>query len=74
MVRKIIYLLLYFYFIVSNLSMLFWFGQLKYFLPPEMSGPLIHAALFQSKKLVEAIGITVKKNVLRRNVGSSLRS
>ena len=48
--------------------MLFWFGQLKYFLPPEMSGPLIHAALFQSKKLVEAIGLTVKKNVLRRNV------
>jgi hypothetical protein len=53
--------------------MLFWFGQLKYFLPPEMSGPIVHAALFQSKKLVEAIGITVKKNVLRRNVGSSMR-
>ena len=62
-----------FLFIVSNLSMLFWFGQLKYFLPPEMSGPIVHAALFQSKKLVEAIGITVKKNVLRRNVGSSMR-
>ena len=60
-------------FIVSNLSMLFWFGQLKYFLPPEMSGPIVHAAIFQSKKLVEAIGITVKKNVLRRNVGSNLR-
>lgn len=54
--------------------MLFWFGQLKYFLPPEMSGPIVHAALFQSKKLVEAIGITVKKNVLRRNVGRSLRN
>lgn len=60
-------------FIVSNLSMLFWFGQLKYFLPPEMSGPIVHAAIFQSKRLVEAIGITVKKNVLRRNVGSNLR-
>ena len=72
MVSKI-NLFLYIFVIVSNLSMLFWFGQLKYFLPPEMSGPLIHAALFQSKKLVEAIGINVKKNVLRRNVGSNLR-
>ena len=52
--------------------MLFWFGQLSYFLPPEMSGPIIQAAVFQSKRLVEAIGVTVKKNVLRRNVGSSL--
>ena len=38
-----------------------------------MSGPIVHAAIFQSKRLVEAIGITVKKNVLRRNVGSNLR-
>ena len=53
--------------------MLYWFGQLNYFLPPEMSGPLIHAALFQNKMLAEAIGITVKKNILRRNIGSSLR-
>ena len=53
--------------------MLYWLGQLKYFLPPEMSGPLIHAALFQNKMLAEAIGITVKKNILRRNIGSSLR-
>ena len=45
--------------------MLFWFGQLKYFLPPEMSGPIVHAALFQSKKLVEAIGITVKKKCFK---------
>lgn len=53
--------------------MLFWFGQLKYFLPPEMSGPVVRAALFQSKQLVDAIGVTVRKNVLRRQVGSSLR-
>ena len=53
--------------------MLFWFGQLKYFLPPEMSGPVIHAALFESKKLVEAMGISVKKKALRRNVGSRFR-
>ena len=72
MVSKFILIYIFLY-IVSNLSMLFWFGQLKYFLPPEMSGPIVHAALFQSKKLVEAIGITVKKNVLRRNVGSSMR-
>ena len=53
--------------------MLFWFAQLKYFLPPEMSGPVVTAALFQSKKLIEAIGVTVRKNVLRRQVGSSMR-
>ncbi len=53
--------------------MLFWFGELKYFLPPEMSGPIVHAALFQSKKLAEAIRDTMKKNVMTRNVGSSLR-
>ena len=53
--------------------MLFWFGQLRYFLPPEMSGPVVTAAIFQSKKLIEAIGLTVRKNVLRRQVGSSLR-
>ena len=52
--------------------MLFWFGQLRYFLPPEMSGPVVRAAIFQSKKLIEAIGITVKKNILRRQVGSSM--
>ena len=61
-------------FLVSNLSMLYWFGQLKYFFPPEMSGPLIYAVLFQSKMIAEAIGITVKKNILRRKVGSSLRT
>ena len=54
--------------------MLFWFGELSYYLPPEMSGPIIHAAIFQTKKLIEALGVTVKKNVLRRNVGSSLRN
>ena len=54
--------------------MLFWFGQLKYFLPPEMSGPIVTAALFQTRKLVDAIGITVRKNVLRRNVGRSMRT
>ena len=53
--------------------MLFWFGELKYFLPPEMSGPIVNAALFQSKKLAEAIRDTMKKNVMTRNVGSSLR-
>lgn len=53
--------------------MLAWFGQLRYFLPPNMSGPVVTAALFQSKKLIEAIGLTVRKNVLRRQVGSSLR-
>jgi len=53
--------------------MLFWFGELKYFLPPDMSNPFIHAALFQSKRLIEAIRNTMKKNVLTRNVGSSLR-
>jgi hypothetical protein len=53
--------------------MLFWFGELSYFLPPEMSGPIVHAALFQSKKLIDAMGVTVKKNFLRRSVGSSLR-
>jgi hypothetical protein len=53
--------------------MVFWFGQLVYYLPPDMSGPIIHAVLFQSKKLIEAIGVNVRKNVLRRNVGSSLR-
>ena len=53
--------------------MLFWFGELKYILPPEMSGPFIHAALFQSKKLLEAVRTTMKKNILTKNVGSSLR-
>ena len=53
--------------------MLFWFGELTYFLPPDMNGPFVHAALFQSKKLIEAIRNTMKKNVLTRNVGSSLR-
>jgi hypothetical protein len=53
--------------------MLSWFGELKYFLPPEMSGPIVHAAIFHSKKLIEAIRNTMKKNVLTRNVGSSLR-
>ena len=72
MVSKFILIYIFLY-IVSNLSMLFWFGQLKYFLPPEMSGPIVHAALFQSKKLIEAIRNKMKKNVLTRNVGSSLR-
>lgn len=54
--------------------MLFWFGQLKYFLPPEMSGPVVRAALFETKKLIQAISANVKKNVLSRQVGSSLRS
>jgi hypothetical protein len=53
--------------------MLFWFGELKYYLPPEMSGPVIHAALFQSKRLIEAMRDTMKRNILSRNVGSSLR-
>ena len=60
-------------FLGSNLSMLFWFGELKYILPPDMSGPFIHAALFQSKKLLEAIRNSMKRNVLTKNVGSSLR-
>ena len=54
--------------------MLFWFGELKYILPPDMSGPFIHAALFQSKRLLEAVRATMKKNVLSRNVGSNLRN
>ena len=54
--------------------MLFWFGELKYYLPPEMSGPVIHAALFQSKRLLEAVRSTMKKNILSRNIGSSLRN
>ncbi len=53
--------------------MLFWFGELKYFLPPDMSGPIVDAALFQSKRLIEAIRYTMKKNMMNRNVGSSLR-
>ena len=53
--------------------MLFWFGELKYFLPPDMSGPIVHATLFQSKRLIEAIRDTMKKNMMNRNVGSSLR-
>ena len=53
--------------------MLFWFGELKYFLPPDMSGPIVHAALFQSKRLIEAIRDKKKKNMMNRNVGSSLR-
>ena len=53
--------------------MLFWFGELKYFLPPDMSGPIVHAALFQSKRLIEAIRDKMKKNMMNRNVGSSLR-
>ena len=69
-----IFLLISILFIGSNLSMLFWFGELKYILPPEMSGPFIHAALFQSKKLLEAVRTTMKKNILTRNVGSSLRN
>ena len=63
-----------FFILGSNLSMLFWFGELKYILPPEMSGPFIHAALFQSKRLLEAIRSTMKKNILSRNVGSNLRN
>ncbi len=62
-----------FFYLGSNLSMLFWFGELKYILPPDMSGPFIHAALFQSKKLLEAVRTTMKKNIMTRNVGSSLR-
>ena len=53
--------------------MLFWFGELKLYLPPEMSGPVVHAALFQSKRLIEAIRDATKRNILSRNVGSSLR-
>ena len=53
--------------------MLSWFGELKYFLPPEMSGPIVHAALFQSKKLVEAMRDAMRRNIMTRNVGSSLR-
>ena len=53
--------------------MLFWFGELKYFLPPGMSGPIVHAALFQSKKLIEAIRDSMRRNTMTRNVGSSLR-
>lgn len=41
--------------------MLFWFGQLKYFLPPEMSGPIVHSALFQSKKFVEQLELLLKR-------------
>lgn len=62
-----------FFYLGSNLSMLFWFGELKYILPPDMSGPFIHAALFQSKKLLEAVRTTMKKNILTKNVGRSLR-
>ena len=62
-----------FFYLGSNLSMLFWFGELKYILPPDMSGPFIHAALFQSKKLLEAVRTTMKKNILTGNVGRSLR-
>lgn len=71
--RNIATLVLIVILFISNLSMLFWFGQLNYFLPPEMSGPVVRASLFESKKLVQAIGANVKKNVLSRQVGSSLR-
>ena len=53
--------------------MLFWFGELKYFLPPDMSGPIVHAALFQSKRLIEVMRDTMRRNMMNRNVGSSLR-
>ena len=53
--------------------MLFWFGELKYFLPPDMSGPIVHAALFQSKRLIEAMRDTMRRNMMNGNVGSSLR-
>ena len=53
--------------------MLFWFGELNYFLPPDMSGPIVHAALFQSKRLIEAMRDTMRRNMMNRNVGSSLR-
>ena len=50
--------------------MLFWFGELKYILPPDMSGPFIHAALFQSKKLLEAVRTTMKKNILFMSISN----
>ena len=53
--------------------MLFWCAELKYLLPPDMSESIVHASLFQSKRLIEAMRDTMRRNMMNRNVGSSLR-
>ena len=54
--------------------MVLWFTDLKYFLPPEMSGPIVDAILFQTKRLIESMGFDVKTNIMRRSVGNNLRN
>jgi len=46
--------------------MLFWFTELKYFLPPYMSGPIVDATSMQTKRLFESISFYVKSNIFRR--------
>ena len=46
---------------VSNLSMLFWFGEISYILPAEMVSPVRKAVLFESKQLLDMIGSTIKR-------------
>ena len=52
--------------------MLFWFTELKYFLTPEMSGPIVDVILFQSKRLLESMSFIVKTNIFRRKVGNNV--
>jgi hypothetical protein len=47
--------------------MLFWFLELKYFLPPYMSGPIVDATVLQTKRLIESVSYYVKTNILRRS-------
>ena len=54
--------------------MLLWFLELRYFLPPEMSGPIVDVILFQSKRLLESMSFIFKNNILKRRVGNNIRN
>lgn len=53
--------------------MALWLTDLKYFLPPEISGPLVDLILFQSKRLIQSLNFVIRTNILRRSVGNNLR-
>ena len=46
--------------------MIWWFGELKYFLPSYMSGPIVDATFAHSKRLLESISFSVRTNIFRR--------
>ncbi len=53
--------------------MALWLTDINYILPPEMSGPIVDAILFQSKRLLDSMGYAIKTNIFRRKVGNNLR-